>query len=90
VLTMTPKSITADGEIAPKVHRYIVRFDHNGKDVDFTFILNEERVNGVHAADDEFWKITCEDPLVPALMQTILRFHEARLTELVPPADVTN
>lgn len=33
MLTMTPLSITAEGQIEPKVHRYRVRFDHDGKEV---------------------------------------------------------
>lgn len=85
MLTMTPLSITAEGQIEPKVHRYRVRFDHDGNKVEFTFTLTEGRVTGVHAHGDEFWKITCEDPLVPALMQTILQFHEARLTHYEKP-----
>lgn len=87
MLTMTPLSITAEGQIDPKVHRYRVRFDHGGKEVEFSFTLTEGRVTGVHADVDEFWKITCEDPFVPDLMQAILNFHESRLTHRDKPTD---
>ena len=84
---MTPLSISAEGPIEPKIHRYRVLFDHDGKKVEFTFTLTEGRVTGVHADGDEFWKITCDDPFVPALMQTILKFHESRLTHYEKPEE---
>lgn len=78
MLTMTPLSITAAGQIEPKVHRYRVRFDHGGKEVEFTFTVNDKGGAGAIWDDEEFWKIMCESPLVTPLMQTLIYFHESR------------
>lgn len=81
MLTMTPLSITAEGQIEPKVHRYKVSFDHDGNKVEYTFTVDDrDEITGVKADEREFSVATMQDPLMPQLMQSILALHEARRT----------
>ena len=81
MLTMTPLAVLAENEYAPGFHRYRVRFDHDGKEVEFTFTVDDrEQITGVKADEREFSIATMQDPLMPQLMQSILVLHEARRT----------
>lgn len=76
--TITPISIAAEGEYAPNLHRYRVRFQRDTEEQEFAFTVDDNGITGVRWDDDEFWKITCEDPKVSDLMQTLIYFHESR------------
>ena len=78
MLKMTPKAIFAEGEFAPKKHRYRVLFERAGKDVEYTFTLTDDDIPGITWDDEDFYQWTKEDSLAPKLLQTILEFHEAR------------
>ncbi|MBP9092600.1 hypothetical protein KBI23_16380 [bacterium] len=80
--TITPISITAEGEYAPNLHRYRVRFQRDTEEQEFAFTVDDNGITGVRWDDDEFWRITCEDPKVTDLMQALIYFHEARKTLL--------
>lgn len=85
--TITPISITAEGEYAPNLQRYRVRFQRDTGEQEFAFTVEDNGIAGVRWDDHEFWEITCEDPFVPDLMQAILNFHESRLTHRNKPTD---
>ncbi len=79
MLTMTPLAVLAENEYASGFHRYRVRFDHDGNEVEYTFTVDDrDEITGVKADEREFSVATMQDPLMPKLMQTILQFHEAR------------
>lgn len=74
MLTMQPISMKAEGMNAEGVYIYRVQFEHNGNEVDYTFLVDEDGVT----ADDQFIKATFCDPFVPELYRAILKFHKAR------------
>ena len=79
MLTMTPLAVIAENEYEPGLHRYRVRFLHEGKEVEFTFTVDDrDKITGVKADEREFSIATMQDPLLPQLMQSILALHEAR------------
>ncbi|CAN5382228.1 hypothetical protein BH11CYA1_BH11CYA1_50730 [soil metagenome] len=78
--TIMPISITAEGEYAPNLHRYRVIFQSEKGNQEFTFTVDDSGIVGAKWDDNTFWEITCEDPKVTDLMQTLLYFHEARKT----------
>ncbi len=80
MLTMQPISIIADGKDAQGLNSYRVRFNCKGKEVEYTFLVDNDENPGV-TADDEFVKATFCDPFAPALYQSILGFHKARAVE---------
>ena len=81
MLTMTPLAIIAENEYALGFHRYRVRFDCGGKEVEYTFTVDDrDAITGVKADEREFSIATIQDPLLPQLMQSILSLHEARRT----------
>ncbi|CAN5481061.1 hypothetical protein BH11CYA1_BH11CYA1_49250 [soil metagenome] len=81
MLTMTPLAVIAENEYAPGFHRYRVRFDYGGKEVEYTFTVDDrDEIIGVKADEREFSIATIQDPLMPQLMQCILALHEARRT----------
>lgn len=81
MLTMTPLAVIAENEYAPGFHRYRVRFDHDGNEVEHTFTVDDrDEITGVKADEREFSIATMQDPLIPQLMRSILALHEARRT----------
>lgn len=74
MLTMQPILMMTAGKSAEGAYLYCVRFDHQGKEVDYTFLVDEEGVT----ADDQFIEATFCDPYVPELYRSILKFHKAR------------
>ncbi len=78
MLTMQPLSLTADRMGADGSHRYRVKFDRAGTEVEHIFTVDSSEIPGV-IADDDFIQATFCDPLAPILYQAILNFHESRL-----------
>jgi hypothetical protein len=74
---MQPILMIAEGKNAEGVFLYRVKFDHKGKEVDYTFFVDEDGVT----AEDQFIKATFCDPFVPDLYRSIQKFHKARASE---------
>ncbi len=77
MLTIQPLLLIADGVDNEGLHRYRVRFNREGTEIEYIFTVDDTDITCVKG-DDEFVKTTFRDPLVPALYQSILKFHEAR------------
>ncbi len=75
---LKPVSIVAEGQTGPKSFSYRVFFESDGAKSDFTFTVSDDEITSVSWDSDKFWDITREDPRMPALMQAILRLHDAR------------
>ena len=80
MLTMQPVLMMAEGKDAQGLYRYRVRFNRNGQEVEYTFLVDNDNSPGV-TAEDEFIEATFCDPFAPALYQSILKFHKAREVE---------
>ena len=81
MLTMQPTMIMAEGKDTKGFHRYLVRFRRDGQDLEYVFLVDNDKHPGV-TAEDEFIKATFCDPYAPALYQSILKFHSARILEV--------
>jgi len=77
---MQPLALIAEGTDTKGLHCYRVRFKRDDKEIEYIFLVDNDDSPGV-TADDEFVKATFCDPFAPALYQSILKFHAARLSE---------